>query len=120
MKIKKQKAQKSDNKLKKKLKSEKLKFEDYKNYLGTTQLENKLSHPEKFKIYVDSLKEDHKEFIKNNKLKLNTQQRFKSENSIVFTEEIKKIALIETIWFESPVFILQKIGHRSLIIPKND
>ena len=33
----------------------------------------------------------HKEFIKNNKLILKTQQRFKSESHIVFTEEINKI-----------------------------
>ena len=35
---------------------------------------------------------DHKEFIKNNKLILETQQRFKSEGH-VFTEEINMIAL---------------------------
>ena len=41
--------------------------------------------------YVDSLKEDQKEFLKN-KLILKTQQRFKSERH-VFTEVINKIAL---------------------------
>ena len=41
-----------------------LKFEYYKIFLGTTQLENKIKHEEKNKIDVDSLKEDHKEFIK--------------------------------------------------------
>ena len=35
--------------------------------------------------------EDHKEFIKNNKLILKIQQRFKSEKQSVFTEEINKI-----------------------------
>ena len=34
-----------------------------------------------------------KEFIKNNNLMLETQQRFKSERHNVFTEEINKIAL---------------------------
>ena len=45
----------------------------------------------------DSLKEDKrrkiKEFIKNSKLILKTQQRFRSEKHNVFTEEINKIAL---------------------------
>ena len=43
----------------------------------------------KSKIDVDS----RKEFIKNNKLILKTQQRFRSEKHNVFTEEINKIAL---------------------------
>ena len=47
-----------------------------------------IKHLEKNKI--DDLKEDHKEFIKNNKLILKTQQRFKSEKQSVFTEEINK------------------------------
>ena len=51
----------------------KLKFEDYKNYLEAAQLDNKINHLEKNKTDVDNLKEDHKEFIKNNKLILNTQ-----------------------------------------------
>ena len=36
---------------------------------------------------------NHKEFIKNNKSILKTQQRFKSERNIVFTEEINKITI---------------------------
>ena len=44
-----------------------LKFEDYKNCLKAIQLENKMNHLEKNKIDVDSLKEDHKEFIKKQK-----------------------------------------------------
>ena len=36
----------------------KLKFKNYKNCLEATQLENKINHPEKNKIDVDSLKED--------------------------------------------------------------
>ena len=43
----------------------------------------------KNKIDVDSPKE----FIKNNKLILKTQQRFKSKRHNVFTEEVNKIAL---------------------------
>ena len=73
MKIKKQKAQK------KCFLKRKLKFENYKNCLEATQLDNKINYLEKNKIDIDSLKRDHKEFIKNNKLILKTQQRFKSE-----------------------------------------
>ena len=39
------------------------------------------------------LHKNHKEFIKDNKLILKTQQRFKSERHNVFTEEINKIVL---------------------------
>ena len=41
-----------------------------------------------------SFKKDHKELIKNNKLILKTQQRFRNERYDVFTEEINKITLI--------------------------
>ena len=54
----------------------KLGFEDYKNCLKAAK---KINHLEKNKIDVNSLKEDHKEFIKNNKPILKTQQRFRSE-----------------------------------------
>ena len=67
----------------------KLKFQDYKNCLEAAQIENKINHLEKKKIDVDNLKE----FIKNNKLILKTQQRFKSKRHNVFTEEINKVAL---------------------------
>ena len=68
------------------------KFENYKNCLEATQLNNKINYPEKNEINLESLKEDHKEFIKNNKLILKTQQRFKCERHNVFNEEINKIA----------------------------
>ena len=42
---------------------------------------------------MDSVKKDHEEIIKNNKLILKTKQRFKSEMHNVFTEEINKIGL---------------------------
>ena len=72
----------------------KLKLEDYKNSLQATQLENKINkkNQEKNKIGVDSLKEDHKEFIKHYKVVVKAQQRFRSEKH-VFTEEINRIAL---------------------------
>ena len=45
----------------------KLKFEDHKNCLEAAQSENKINYLEKKIIVVDSLKEDHKEFIKKQK-----------------------------------------------------
>ena len=42
----------------------KLKFENYKNCLEATQLENKINCLEKNKINIDSLKKNYKEFIK--------------------------------------------------------
>ena len=69
----------------------KTKFGNYKNCLEATQLENKVNHSEKYKIHIDSLKKDHKEFIRNSKLMKETQKRFKSERH-VFNEENNKIA----------------------------
>ena len=65
--IKKQKIQKGPSQ------KRKLKFEDCKNSLEATQLEKK-NH-----LDVDSLKEDLKEFVKNNKLISKSQIRFRSE-----------------------------------------
>ena len=70
-----------------------LKYENYKNYLEATKLENKIKNLDKEKINIDSLEKNHKEFIRNNKSILKTQQRFKREGHNVFTEEINKIAL---------------------------
>ena len=69
-----------------------IKFQDYKNCLKTAQIERKISYLSKKQTDVDSLEEDQKEFIQNNKIILKTQQRFKRERH-VFTEEINKIAL---------------------------
>ena len=65
-------------------------FVNHKNCLEATQLDNKINYPEKSAINLDSLKKDHKEFIKYNKLILKTQQRFKGERHNVFTEKINK------------------------------
>ena len=54
----------------------KRKFEDYKNCLQAAELKNKISHLEKNKINVKSLKEDHKEFTKNNKIISKTQKKY--------------------------------------------
>ena len=71
----------------------KLKLETYKNCLESTQLEDKTNCIQKSKIDIDSIKENHKEFIRNNKSTLKIHQRFKSERQNVFTEEINNIAL---------------------------
>ena len=42
----------------------KLKFENYKNCLEATQLDNKINYLEKNEISIDSLEKDHKEFNK--------------------------------------------------------
>ena len=42
---------------------------------------------------MHSLRENHKKFIKNNKLILRSQQRFGNEKHNVFNEEINKITL---------------------------
>ena len=51
----------------------------------TTELKYKIYQPEKNEVNINSLKKDHKEFIKNNKLILKSQQRFRSEKHNVFT-----------------------------------
>ena len=76
-----------------KLKKKQLKFEGYKHCLEATQLENKIILQGKNRVNVDSLKVNHKEFIKKHKLTLKFQQRFKSKKDNVFTEELKNIAL---------------------------
>ena len=57
----------------------KLKFQDYENCLEAAEIERKINYLRKKQIDVASLKEDQKYFVKNNKLILKTQQRFKSE-----------------------------------------
>ena len=42
----------------------KLKFENHKNCLEATQAESKINYVEKDKIDIESIKENHKEFIK--------------------------------------------------------
>ena len=69
-----------------------LKFENYENCLETTQLENKINYLEKVNLTWIVL-QNHKQFIRNNKSILKTQQRRESERHNAFTEEINKIAL---------------------------
>ena len=61
----------------------KLKFGDHKNCLEATQLEDKINQLDKNKINIESLKENHKKFIKNNKI----------QEHIVSTEEDNNIPL---------------------------
>ena len=42
----------------------KLRFENYRNYLEATQLDNKIIYPKKSEIIVDNLKKNHKELMK--------------------------------------------------------
>ena len=70
-----------------------VKIKDYRHFLEATQLENKINHLEKNNLNVDNIRENHNEFIKNNKLILKLQQRFWSKKHNVFTEEVNKIAL---------------------------
>ena len=64
-----------------------------KNCLEVTQLENKISYLQNNKINTCSLKQLFKQFLKNDKSILKTQQIFKSERHNVFIEEISKIVL---------------------------
>ena len=68
----------------------KLKLKDYKNCLKATQLENKINQLEQNKVNTESLRENHNEFIKNNKLLSKAQQKMKNEKHNVFTEKINK------------------------------
>ena len=52
-----------------------------------------MNHPEENEVNVNSLRENHEKIMKNNKLVLKSQQRFRSEKHNVFTEEVSKIVL---------------------------
>ena len=52
--------------------------------MEAAQIENKINHLEKNKIDVYSLKDDQKEVIKNNKLMLKTQHRFRNEKQCFY------------------------------------
>ena len=55
------------------------------------QLDNKINQLEKCKLDVSSLRENHKEFIKNNKQIVKSQQGLRSQKQSVFTKEVNKI-----------------------------
>ena len=64
-------------------------FQNYKHSLEATQLENIINQVEKTKLNVESLRQNHKEFI----IAANIQKNKKSNKDNVFAEEISKIAL---------------------------
>ena len=72
---------------------QKLKLEDCKNCLDANQLEKEINQVEKNKFDTDSLRENLKEFIKNDKLILKLQQRLKSKKHNAFIDEVKKLVL---------------------------
>ena len=61
--------------------------------MEATELDNKTNYLEKNNTNVDSITEDHNEFIKKHKLILQTQYRFKSDRYNIFTQEINKVVL---------------------------
>ena len=67
------------------------KFEDYKNCLEATQTENKINHLEKSKTDVDSLKEDQKEFMKNNKLLLKHSKDLKVKERMFLLKKLTRL-----------------------------
>ena len=74
----------------------KLTFENYTNCSEVTQLENKINHlkKKKKKSEIDHIKKkNYKKLYKNNKSKLKTHKRFKSERHNVFMEDINKISI---------------------------
>ena len=62
------------------------------NFLKVTQLDHKIKYIGENKTVTDSIEKNRKEFIRNNKLILKRQPRFKSESHNVFSEEINNIA----------------------------
>ena len=72
-----------------------IKFKDYNLCLEAIQFGNEMNQPDKNKSDVDSLTENHKQFIINNKLILKSQNSkdVEREKLIAFTEGINNIAL---------------------------
>ena len=65
----------------------KLKFENYKNGLEATILENTINYLEK-QINLDSYEKNHKELVKSNKFILQIHQTFKNDGCNASTKEI--------------------------------
>ena len=71
----------------------KLKLEYYNNCFQASQLEHKIKYLEKSEVDVKILKKKYKHFIKNNKMIIKIQKRFKGKRHNVSTGEINKITL---------------------------
>ena len=69
------------------------KFKVYKNCLEAKKHDNEINFLGKYDTEVDNLRENHKEFVKSNKIILRSQQRFQSERNNLYTKEVNKIAL---------------------------
>ena len=76
---------------KKNVKKRKIKFENYKNCLGATKLENKLNYLEKNKIDIDSIKENHKEFTKNSTLILKHSKDLKMKGTMFSLKKLTRL-----------------------------
>ena len=62
-----------------------------KNCLEGAQIENKINHLEKNKIDADSLKEDQKEFIKNNKRILKKRKELEVKNVMFLLKKLIRL-----------------------------
>ena len=69
----------------------KLKFEDYENCLEENQFEKEINQLQRNKLDKDSLRENHKEFIRNNRLISKSRQRFSSKNITYSLEKIARL-----------------------------
>ena len=69
----------------------KLRFENYKNCLEVTQLDNKINYLEKNEISADSLKKDHKEFVRNNELILKHGKDLKVKDTMFFLTKLIRL-----------------------------
>ena len=69
----------------------KLKLENYKNSLETTQINNNIKNLEKNKINIDSLKTNHKKFIRNNKSVLKTHKDLKVKDTVSLLNKLIRL-----------------------------
>ena len=61
----------------------KLKFDDYKHFLEATELENRINHLQQNNLDNNNLQKIMKNSLKNKKIILKSQQRFKSEKQYI-------------------------------------
>ena len=61
----------------------KLKFDDYKHFLEATELENRINHLQQNNLGNNNLRKIMKNSLKNKKIILKSQQRFKSEKQYI-------------------------------------
>ena len=90
---------------KKRMIKRKLKFEDYKHCLEATQLENKINHLKIYNLNVDNLQENHEELIKNNKLILKSQQRFRVEIIMYLLKKLTRLHCVLMIIKENSQYV---------------